>query len=350
MPSETKQVPTKALRFGVDVQVGSNGENAKTAPITITARSGEPIEHWFWGRIVHDLAGMRLSKPKIPLDYCHDEESVIGYANHFDVSTGDLVAGGALVPYSVDPEDKASEVIYKSQAGIPYEGSIFFDNPMSIENVPDGMSVQVNGRTFVGPLAVVRQWTLRGIAVCPYGADANTEAEVEMSAGRTVAVNVFHTETKQMSTQTVEAPAVEAAAIEDTKPVEVAATEAEAPAVEVVAEVSEAAPEVPAQSEGQKFLSAFGPKGGVWFAEGKTFSEAQSLFNSEVVAERDALAAKCSDLEKKLSASRGEASPVSFQTEEVKPSAEQTKLATNLGPNLGKFAAGITIRRAGDKK
>ena len=36
-----------------------------------------------------------------------------------------------------------------------------------------------------------------------------------------------------------------------------------------------------------KFLNAFGEKGGVWFAQGKTFEEAQTLHFSAVVTERD---------------------------------------------------------------
>jgi hypothetical protein len=40
---------------------------------------------------------------------------------------------------------------------------------------------------------------------------------------------------------------------------------------------------------GQKFLDAFGAKGGVWFAEGKSFEEAQVLFNKELREENEKL-------------------------------------------------------------
>jgi hypothetical protein len=88
--TETKTLPRKALRFvAQEITVGDNGENAKTAPVKMTARTGKPIEHWYWGRVVHDLGGMNLSKSRIPIDYCHEAEDVIGYLNHFDTSTGD---------------------------------------------------------------------------------------------------------------------------------------------------------------------------------------------------------------------------------------------------------------------
>ena len=80
-------------------ELGDNGEDAKSAPIRMVARSGQPIEHFFWGRVVHDLSGMQLHKPRLPIDYVHDANQVIGYLNQFDSESGDLVASGALVPF-----------------------------------------------------------------------------------------------------------------------------------------------------------------------------------------------------------------------------------------------------------
>ena len=183
-------VPAAACCFAADVEVGTNGDDAKTAPVKLLARSSQPVDTWWWGRVVHDMEGMTLSKSRIPLDYCHDPEQVIGYANKFDTASGDLVASGALVPYSADPSDKATEVLYKSKNGIPYQASIFFDAPLVMEYVDQGASVEVNGQQFSGPGVVVREWTLRGIAICPYGVDGNTAAEMskKFSVDRNVPV------------------------------------------------------------------------------------------------------------------------------------------------------------------
>lgn len=43
-------------------------------------------------------------------------------------------------------------------------------------------------------------------------------------------------------------------------------------------------------TEGQRFLAAFGDRGGVWFAQGKSFDEARQLYIAELRAERDELA------------------------------------------------------------
>ena len=93
MPNEqtkTKNVPAGAMRFTAgQFEFGSNGEDAKTAPIKMVSRSGKPIEHWWWGRVVHDLAVMQLHKSRLPIDYCHEANEVIGYLNHFDQEAGD---------------------------------------------------------------------------------------------------------------------------------------------------------------------------------------------------------------------------------------------------------------------
>lgn len=171
-----RKIPAKACRFAVELQVGSNGENAKTAPVKLLARSGQVVDSPYIGPVVHDFAGMTLSKQRIPLDYCHNDNEVIGYANQFDTSSGDLIASGALVPYGKKKDDKASEVLYKHQQGVPYEASIFFDGPLGIDEYGDGEMAQVNGQQIPGPVTVFRKWTLRGIAICPYGVDANTQA------------------------------------------------------------------------------------------------------------------------------------------------------------------------------
>ncbi len=189
MNKDFTQIPAEAckMHFG-EVEFVDNGEGSKTAKIRLKARSGDAINHWYWGKIAHDLSGMR-HKNRIPVDYAHNDGEVLGYVNHFDVASGDLVAAGALTPWRDD--DRASEVIYKMRHGVPYEASIFFgDDSMAVEEVQDGVTAQVNGREFVGPGVIIRQWSLRGIAICPYGADSQTES-VALSGGKTFSASVI---------------------------------------------------------------------------------------------------------------------------------------------------------------
>ena len=175
-------IPSAACQFaGGEVALGDNGPGAKSAPVRIKARSGQPLEHWFWGKVVHDLAGMRLHKSRLTIDYAHNDSEVLGYLNHFESESGDLMTSGAIIPFSEG--DRASEVLFKMREGVPYEASIFFGGDgIKVQEVAEGEVSPVNGYDFAGPGVIIREWPLRGVAICPYGADANTES-VAMSSG-----------------------------------------------------------------------------------------------------------------------------------------------------------------------
>ena len=154
MTGESKQLPRAALRFRSECKFAAAddaaGENQGTAdgtkvPFSMTARTGDPIDHWYWGRIVHDMAGMEVAKPTLPVDYCHDPGEILGYADKFDTESNDLVVSGDVVPMPDDEDDRASEVIYKQKQGVPYEASIDWSGGAPvIEYVPTGASVGNN--------------------------------------------------------------------------------------------------------------------------------------------------------------------------------------------------------------
>lgn len=188
---DTKIIPAGALRFAASIETDTKGaDGLKPVPVTLRARSAGVVNHWYFGRTVHDFAGMKTTGPTLPLDYCHHCDEVVGFSDKQDVSTGELVMSGQLVPFTAD--DRASEIIHKSRNKVPYQASVTFDSGnLVIEEVPAGMSATVNGRTIEGPLTIFRQWQLRGCAVCPYGMDANTSTDVHFSAKQAqVAVKV----------------------------------------------------------------------------------------------------------------------------------------------------------------
>jgi len=293
--TEKRNIPAAAFHLTVgEFALGDNGDGAKTAPIKMVARSGKPIEHWYWGRVVHDLAGMKLHKHRLPIDYCHDHDQIIGYLNKFESESGDLVCSGALVPYGDD--DRATEIIHKSSKGVPYEASINFGGGgIKIEELSEGQVAQVNGYQLEGPAAIIREWPLRGVAVCPYGADQNTSSQFAQSGE--VAVTVLSqtqtqekdmtdeqtveaaeaVETEQLSTEAEANQAVEA---EDAQPTEEAdATEQSQPAVEPdEAEQAETETETELSEgdiPGKQFMDTFGERqGAVYFAKGMSFEQA----------------------------------------------------------------------------
>ena len=283
-----REVPAAAMTFAAGaIEVGDNGAGAKTAPVKLVARSSQPINHWYWGNVVHDLDSVQLHKSRIPLDYIHDENTVLGYLNHPTVGERGLELSGAIIPFRDD--DKASEVLFKMRAGVPYEASIDFTggHPL-IEEVADGDSVEVNGFTFAGPGTVIRNWSLRGVAVCPYGADMNTESAANFKSGDKVTVEFKQVQgDTEMADVTNTEAAVESASEEVAT---VAAVETElAQEVAATAEV-EIDTVVDPREEFQRMLTDFGSDIATSaFSNGLGYDEARELFFEQLAADNAAL-------------------------------------------------------------
>lgn len=196
------EIPRAALRFDAAVETDDEAADDGTFPISMRARSRDVIDHWYFGRIVHDMAGMIPASEKLPFDYCHNENEVLGYAD--ELATGDdgaLIMRGRLIPFT--DTDRASEVIHKTARGMEYQGSIYFDLAgLVLEYVPKDATSEVNGGEFEGPGVIARQWRLRGAAVCPYGYDPNTAVALSQSPGATDVVAVSFTESDPMKSRT----------------------------------------------------------------------------------------------------------------------------------------------------
>ena len=341
MKKTSKSVPAAALHFRAGVVDFTKHANAAigSSNISMIARSGQPIDHWSWGMVGHDLEGVKV-KDKIPIDYSHDTGEIIGYLDSFEVTGDGLRAGGKLVSFT--ETDRAAEVAYKSREGIPYEASINFGGDgIEVEQVDEGETTEVNGYTLTGPAAVIRSWPLRGVAVTPYGADANTESEI-FNSGGDVAVDFINrnevttmaseqstadvavddqvensikeTDADQVDEETAEA--VDDTAIDETDEAAEAEPTAEADAdAEAVDNESSEPAEAAALSlaDGQRYLERFGEAGAVWFVEGKTFGECIDLHIEGLESELEHLRDEKGELRQRVAAvDRGEDDPLGF--------------------------------------
>ena len=91
MSKDYNNIPAGACTFAAELEFGDNGENATTAPVRMLARSSQPIEHWYWGNVVHDTNGFNLNgKKRLSIDADHDPSQAIGYANKFEVEPAGL--------------------------------------------------------------------------------------------------------------------------------------------------------------------------------------------------------------------------------------------------------------------
>ena len=353
-----RDVPESALTLKAG-EFGFSHDDAQ-GRVKLLARSSQPIDHWFWGRIVHDMAGVQ-HKERIVLDYNHDPDQVIGYLDGFEVTDEGLQATGQLVSFTDD--DRAAEIQHKGSLGVPYEASINFGGSgLKLEEVSEGESVPVNGYEFDGPGVVVRSWPFRGCAVCPYGADENTESTV-FKDGPLVAVDILTGEEDMIEEAKTEDDQVEEAVIEESTDeaeptVEEVVTEAiegtdEEEALETAeeetAEEEEAVVEMAQEDpriECGRFIQSFGADGGTWFAEGLSFTEAQDRHMVGVIEERDALRQENETLRTQLAAvSRGEAEALDFSVAPGDENSERMAKINGYKDQLGSLGAAAFAAR-----
>lgn len=261
-PDQT-DAPADAFRCALPVRQlawALEADDRGNVPVSIVARTAEPIDHWYWGRIVHDLSGFS-AKPTIPIDYCHDYEDDIGFVNQFEADTDRLFLRGELCPFPDDPSDRAQRVISKARRGIPYEASIDWNGPAVIEYLDAGESVEVNGGTFTGPGVCVRKWSLVAVAICPHGADGNTETQFRRPNADRIS---FQLQRKPGMSNKPNSADSQPAAV-DTLPASSFTRE-----------------------EADRYSSAFGLIGLEWLVSGKTFDQCRDLQFAQLTASIDA--------------------------------------------------------------
>lgn len=182
-----RSVPAEACRGSLAL-AGSmrfaDGVDESTAdliPFEMFGRSPDVIDHWYWGPIVHDMAGAKW-RGTIPIDWCHDYDETLGYGDRIRADNSGLTVAGNLVPFG--PDDRGREIAYKGKRGVPWQASIDWSGgPAVLEVVDFGASAEANGRIFAGPVTIVREWWLSAMAVCPHGADGATTTTFSGAAG-----------------------------------------------------------------------------------------------------------------------------------------------------------------------
>jgi hypothetical protein len=181
-PSTRRGGARLSLRAVASVAPADASNPKKPRTFRIVANTGEPMRIWpFEFPVVVDLDTIDVSGLPVPAlyDHCPDTDFVVGNVLAAGVEAGQLVASG---PFTIDeniPADRnyARKVLNKADAGFVWQASIGGD-PATTEEVKAGVSVQVNGRTYQGPVIVARGVQLREISFVVLGGDRRTSAVV----------------------------------------------------------------------------------------------------------------------------------------------------------------------------
>lgn len=125
------------------------------------------LEHPGLGRFRVKTETAAPSKDRVPLDYNHNEEEVIGYVENFQCSEDAITADGVVL-IGDDSSDAAKTFAQNIDGGVPFEASAFLD-------LSEAESVELEGG--------VTEWSgalIRGVAVCPYGTDRKTTVSLKL--------------------------------------------------------------------------------------------------------------------------------------------------------------------------
>ena len=125
------------------------------------------LEHPGLGRFRVKTETAAPSKDRVPLDYNHNEEEVIGYVENFQC-TEDAITADGVVLIGDDSSDAAKTFAQNIDGGVPFEASAFLD-------LSEAESVELEDG--------VTEWSgalIRGVAICPYGTDRKTTVSLKL--------------------------------------------------------------------------------------------------------------------------------------------------------------------------
>ncbi len=149
----------------------------KLRRFSMTAYTGAAMNVGFGAPVVVDIQGVSTARQDIPILKGHDHDQIVGHTAEVSTSPQRIRASGLVSGVG----DAAGEVVALAGNGFPWQASIGGD-VLAREYVDKGEKVTVNGRSFQGPLIVVRKFQLNEISFVSLGADGSTSASVAAKA------------------------------------------------------------------------------------------------------------------------------------------------------------------------
>jgi len=173
MSSKTKQ--PEYLNFLCPLTVEAAGDADKQMPrFRMVAYTGGVMRiTGFPHPVVVDLEGLAIDRQDIPVRLDHNPRQGVGHTHRVAIDNGQVVAEGLI---SRDTS-WARDVAKSGVNGFPWQASIGAA-VVDAQFIPNGQSITVNGRTFDGPLHVVRKAILKEISFVDSGADPSTSARI----------------------------------------------------------------------------------------------------------------------------------------------------------------------------
>ena len=166
----------KSLHFTSTINLTASGKQRR---FQINAYSGgKLVVSGFPAPVVVDLAGLDTSNAvPILIDHRADVEATLGLTDSIDNDGRSLTMSGPVTGVSA----LSQQVLAQSAAGHTWQASIGA-SVIESEDIAAGVSVNVNGQRFVGPVIVARRSILKETSVLPMGADSTTSVNLAAKA------------------------------------------------------------------------------------------------------------------------------------------------------------------------
>ena len=171
-----KEIEFNLTLSDADVQA----EDGAPPTFAMVAYTGDAIaQPRFDVPVVVDLSGMSITKKSRPILKDHDTSQIVGHTTDIENDKRTLTASGVISGAS----EAAAEVVATAKKGFQWQASIGA-RVTSFEHVKEGTTVELNGRSFEGPIIVAKKSRLSEISFVALGADDATSASVSAESDK----------------------------------------------------------------------------------------------------------------------------------------------------------------------
>jgi hypothetical protein len=188
MPPAADKIPTGTLQLQARCVLKAAEGDKKERRFEIVAYTGEPLQQGYLGwdaPIVVDMAGIDAGNGTLPILDNHGPPPfspvsgrayVVGQSETAKVENGEFVLRGKMLEVTA----AAKEILALADAGFSWQASIGA-NCLQKDFIAEGNTVEVNGRTYEGPVYVSRKTVIREVSFVVIGADRHTSVVVASS-------------------------------------------------------------------------------------------------------------------------------------------------------------------------
>lgn len=185
------------IKFECPLTIEAAGSEKTVPSFSMVAYTGGVMKIAGFGHpVVVDLQGLSIERENLPIRLDHNPRQGVGHTVRVGIEDGRVVAEGLI---SRDTS-WARDVANSGSKGFPWQASIGAE-VIEAEFIPTGSKAEVNGRTFDGPLYVIKRSILKEISFVDSAADTKTSAKVAAKENTEVVEKADEKKDKEVKTE-----------------------------------------------------------------------------------------------------------------------------------------------------